>query len=101
LSADEKSFRHGDRALTALVARFERLGSEPGRLRASVFGGARVLSSMSELMHLGRRNVEYALGWLTEAGISVVASDLLGSVGRRLDFHVGSGSTSVRVLGVD
>ena len=78
----------------ALVA-----GSEPRRLCASVFGGARVLSSMSDVMHLGRRNAEYALDWLAEAGIPIVASDLEGNVGRRLDFHIGSGTTSVRVLG--
>ena len=99
LSADETSFRHGDRALAALVSRLERLGSEPRRLCASVFGGARVLSSMSDVMHLGRRNAEYALDWLAEAGIPVLTSDLLGSAGRRLDFHVDNGTTSVRVLG--
>jgi len=99
LVADEQSFRHGDRALAALLSRLERLGSERRRLSASVFGGARVLASMSDVMHLGRRNAEYALDWLAEAGIPVVASDLHGNVGRRLDFHIGSGTTSVRILG--
>jgi chemotaxis protein CheD len=98
-SADEQSHRYGDRALTALVERLARLGSDPRRLCASVFGGAAVLSSMSEVMHLGRLNAEYALDWLAEAGIGVVASDVLGSVGRRLDFNIGSGKTSLRLLG--
>jgi len=62
-------------------------------------GWWRVLSSMSDVMHLGRRNAEYALDWLAEAGIPVLTSDLLGSAGRRLDFHVDNGTTSVRVLG--
>jgi chemotaxis protein CheD len=99
LSPDEQSFRHGDRALAALVSRLERLGSESRRLCASVFGGARVLSSMSDVMHLGRRNAEYAIDWLAEAGIPVVNSELLGNHGRRLDFHIDSGATSVRTLG--
>ncbi|HET7543263.1 MAG TPA: chemotaxis protein CheD [Polyangiaceae bacterium] len=98
-TADEKSLRYGDRALTALVERLAQLGAERRRLCASVFGGAAVLSGMSEVTHLGRLNAEYALDWLAEAGIGVVASDVLGSVGRRLDFHPGSGQTTVRLLG--
>jgi len=99
LSPDEQSFRHGDRALASLVSRLERLGSERRRLSASVFGGARVLAGMSDVMHLGRRNAEYALDWLAEAGIPVVTSELLGNHGRRLDFNVDSGATSIRMLG--
>jgi len=98
-SSNETSFRYGDRALAGLVERLLRLGSEPGRLCASVFGGANVLSNMSEMTHLGHGNAEYALDWLADAGIWVVTSDLLGSVGRRLDFHIGNGKTSVRLLG--
>jgi chemotaxis protein CheD len=98
-SADDHSHRYGDRALSALVERLAGLGSAPRRLFASVFGGAAVLSSVSEVMHLGRLNAEYAFDWLADAGIGVVASDVLGSVGRRLDFHIGSGRTSLRLLG--
>jgi chemotaxis protein CheD len=98
-SAEERSFRYGDQSLLAMVERLERLGSSRRELSASVFGGARMLSSISETLHLGRRNAEFALDWLREQRIQVVASGLLGDLARRLDFDLGSGSCSARPLG--
>lgn len=99
LSANERSFRHGDRALAELLSRLLRLGCDRSNLGASVIGGARVLSSFSDVMHLGRRNSEFAVEWLRDEGIPIVVSDVLGNCARRLDFHVGDGTCSVRLLG--
>jgi chemotaxis protein CheD len=98
-SAEERSFRYGDRSLLAMVERLERLGSSRHKLCASVFGGARMLSGVSETLHLGRRNAEFALDWLYEHRIQVIASGLLGDLARRLDFDLSSGSCSARPLG--
>ncbi len=98
-SAEERSSRYGNRALPSLVERLERLGSQRRQLCASVFGGARVLFAASDLMHLGRRNVEFALGWLEREGITVVASGVLGNAARRLDFDVATGICFERPLG--
>jgi chemotaxis protein CheD len=72
LSTLEMSSRYGTRAMPTLLSRLERLGSERRSLSASVFGGACVLFGGSELMHLGRRNVDFAVGFLDIIGISVV-----------------------------
>lgn len=98
-SEHERSFRYGDRSLLAMVERLERLGSSRHKLCASVFGGARMLSGISETLHLGRRNAEFALDWLYEQRIQVVASGLLGDLARRLDFDLSSGACSARPLG--
>jgi chemotaxis protein CheD len=98
-SADVTSTRYGDQAMKALVERLERLGSDRRQLTASVFGGARVLFEMTELMHLGRRNVDFALEWLSNEGIQVVAQGVLGQAARRLEFDIASGECTERKLG--
>jgi chemotaxis receptor (MCP) glutamine deamidase CheD len=98
-SPSETSCRYGSRAMPTLVERLERLGSQRRQLCASVFGGARVLFTASELMHLGRRNVDYALEWLEQQGITVVTSSVLGERARRLDFDLHTGTCSERALG--
>jgi chemotaxis protein CheD len=98
-SSLETSSRYGARAMPTLLSRLERLGSERRSLSASVFGGACVLFGGSELMHLGRRNVDFALGWLEENGITVVERRVLGERARRLEFDIESGHCTERLLG--
>lgn len=98
-SPHETSCRYGSRAMPTLVDRLVRLGSQPRQLCASVFGGARVLFAASDLIHLGRRNVDFALEWLEQHDITVIASSVLGSRARRLDFNVETGECSERALG--
>ena len=98
-SSHETSCRYGSRAMPALVERLERLGSQRRQLCAHVFGGARVLFAASDLVHLGRRNVDFALEWLEQNGITVVSSSVLGSHARRLDFNLETGECSERALG--
>lgn len=98
-SPHERSLRHGDVASLELLSRLLRLGCRRSQLCASVYGGARVLSEVSDLMHLGRRNAEFAIEWLHQQDIAIAATDILGNCARRLDFHVSDGSASVRLLG--
>jgi chemotaxis protein CheD len=95
----DSSFRYGNVAMAGLWRELERLGAGPIGLRARVFGGARVLSGLSELMHLGKRNVDYALGWLAERRIPVVERQVLGDRARRVEFCVSDGNARVRLLG--
>ena len=95
----ETSSRYGNRAMPLLVERMERLGSQRRQLCASVFGGARLLFAASELMHLGRRNADFAMEWLEKNDITVVNSSLLGVAARRLDFDVETGVCRERPLG--
>ena len=95
----ETSSRYGNRAMPLLLERMERLGSQRRQLCASVFGGARVLFTASELMHLGRRNADFAMEWLEKNDITVVASSVLGTAARRLDFDVQTGACRERPLG--
>lgn len=99
-SSFETSSRYGNRAMPMLLERMERLGSNRSQLCASVFGGARVLFDAPQLMHLGRRNADFALDWLEQNSITVVLSSVLGNAARRLDFDVETGFCQERPLGV-
>lgn len=98
-SEHEHSWRYGARAMPALVERLVRLGSEPRQLCANVFGGARVLADMPEMAHLGRGNVDFALDWLEQERITVVASSVLGTRARKVELDLASGACSQRLLG--
>src|SRR5690242_19096441 len=95
-SAHELSTRYGNRAMRTLVDRLVRLGSEPRRLCASVYGGARVLFGDTEFLHLGRQNVEFAMQWLADAGVSVVGTGVGGMSARRIEFNATTGVCSER-----
>jgi chemotaxis protein CheD len=95
----EPSSRYGEHAMTSLWHELLRLGAGPAGMRACVFGGARVLAGLSDLMHLGQRNVEYAVEWLTERRVPIEDRNVLGSHARRVEFRVGDGVASVRILG--
>jgi chemotaxis protein CheD len=98
-AGESSSFRYARPALDGLLAAVEELGGTARRMQACVFGGARVLPGISDLMHLGERNVEFAFAWLMERRIPAVTRDVLGSLARRVEFHLADGSSHVRVLG--
>lgn len=93
------SFRYGDGAMKGLLDRMERLGCEARQLCAHVYGGAKVLSSISETLHLGQLNTEFAFAWLEQRQISVMSSGVLGGRARRLELDVASGRCVEQVLG--
>lgn len=96
---DQNVERYGQGALDTLLSRLLRLGCTTKSLQAGVFGGACVLRELADLMHLGERNVAFALKWLREQQIEIVARDVLGRQARRLEFSAADGSTHVRLLG--
>lgn len=93
------STRYGDGAMPSLLERMLRVGADLHVLCAQVFGGARVLSAMTETTHLGQSNVEYALKWLDANHIPVMRTEVLGSTARRLEFDVACGAAQVGEIG--
>jgi len=71
--------RYGNVAISILLQKLLEAGASRGHLRAKVFGGGCLFSSMREPaahkeQHLGSRNVEIALETLTKAQIPVVST---------------------------
>jgi chemotaxis protein CheD len=95
----ELSPRYAAPAIDALVARVRALGSRNGSLTAKRVGGACVIDAFRRPVgHLGERNVDAAREQLAVAGVPIVAEDVGGSRGRRLQFSLADGSAVVKVL---
>jgi chemotaxis protein CheD len=90
--------RFGPEAMTELLAAMCRLGSEPSRLEAKVFGGTCRMGEGGAAGTLGHRNYLVAQSFLEHARIPIVAEDVGGERGRRLWFYVEDGSVWVNTL---
>jgi chemotaxis protein CheD len=98
-TSGEPSTRYGEHAMATLWNQVLALGAPPSGVRAYVYGGARVLAGISDLMHLGQRNVECAVGWLAERRIPIDDRNVLGTFARRVEFRVNDAVATVRILG--
>jgi chemotaxis protein CheD len=90
--------RFGRRAMDLLVEQMLAAGAVHANLVAKVMGGAHVLWNGSATGQLPDRNVEFALSYLSRAGVPVAAQDTGGQRGRRVGFDVLSGQVFVEKL---
>jgi chemotaxis protein CheD len=86
--------RFGDVGMRQLLDELKRLGAQPSRLRAAVFGGS-APPIAAESGHLGERNVAAANTFLTANGIAIVQRDVGGAGGRKVVFVPASGRAEV------
>jgi chemotaxis protein CheD len=89
--------RFGDVAIPALVQRLRDAGAAQGgvaqgRLRAKLFGGARVHDGWQDI---GKANVEFAQHSLVDLGIVLVSQDVGRDVVRRVRFRPCDGTSCV------
>lgn len=89
------SARYGACAMKHLLERLEMLGARRDNLEAKLFGAGRVMAGVSDI---GEKNAAFALGYLDERGIPVVASDLGDSCPRKLVFFPATGRVFVKRL---
>src|SRR5882757_11342682 len=95
--------RYGNVAISILLQKLLEAGASRGQLRAKVFGGGCLFSSMREPaahkeQHLGSRNVEIALETLTKAQIPVVSTVVGVDRGQRILFRTDTGDAEIKVL---
>lgn len=86
--------RFGDVAMKQLMDDLKKLGANPARLRAAVFGGS-APPIAAESGHLGERNVQAAAAFLAAQGISIVQKDVGGAGGRKVIFLPAAGRADV------
>jgi chemotaxis protein CheD len=75
------SARYGVNAMELLINKMMMLGANRNRLQAWVFGGANVLSGMSDI---GKCNIDFALKYLKTEKISVSAQNIGGVLPRKI-----------------
>lgn len=90
--------RYGINAMELLINKVMRLGARRDHLKAKVFGGAHLFSSISCDNSVGRKNAEFALEFLNKEGIGITAKDLGGNRPRKVFFYTDSGRAIVKQI---
>lgn len=88
-------FGHGVNGMELLINGLLRLGAERSRLKAKVFGGARMMHGLSEE---GSRNGQFVVDYLSREAILHVGGDLGGNRARRLEFWPGTGRARLKYV---
>ena len=90
--------RYGDYLMELLVNGLMKQGAHRDRLEAKLFGGARMMSGLSDI---GQKNAEFAESYLKYEGIKLVSKDLGGQRGRRLEYWPVSGRARQSYVAAD
>ena len=79
---------YGVHLMELLINGLMRSGANRSRLEAKIFGGARMLSGLSDI---GKKNVEFVHRFLEHEGIQLVGGNVGGNQGRRVQYwpHTG------------
>ena len=91
------SARYGGYAMEVLINHLLKLGARRSNLEAKVFGGGKVMASLSSA-NVGERNASFVLDYLKTEQIPVAAQDLLDVHPRKVYFFPGSGRVMVKKL---
>jgi chemotaxis protein CheD len=92
------SARFGNVAMKELLDGLRNAGGRLPFLQARVFGGACMFAQMSTSAHLGMKNVELAVDFLSRSGIEVVEANTGGSRGRKLTYRTDEGSVCLKSI---
>lgn len=87
----ESPLRYGSQAIPALLNEFKRAGSRPADLRAKIIGGAHSTNS-EHSQHVGTANAAIARHILAKFGVRILAEEVGGRAGRRVEFNTFDGS---------
>lgn len=85
---NSRSEAYGVHLMEVLLNNLMVQGADRSRLEAKIFGGASMISGLSDI---GRKNANFAKRFLNHEGISVLAEDIGGDRGRRIEYWPSSG----------
>lgn len=86
--SDQDATRYGVNAMEVLINGLLKRGAVRQRLVAKLFGGANVISGLSDV---GASNAAFAEKFLADEGIALIGGDLRGTSARRIQFWPLSG----------
>lgn len=87
--------RYGNFAMENLVNEILKNGGGRGRLEVKLFGGGRILASMSDI---GARNIDFVREYIRREGLKLAAEDLGDVCPRRVYFFPATGVVRVKRL---
>lgn len=99
----EKNFniyKYANTAIPYLVDQLKKNGARSFALKAKIAGGAQMfkLSTNSNVMRIGDRNIEAVEKALQQINIPIVAKDVGGNSGRTIEFDPDTGCLNIRTV---
>jgi chemotaxis protein CheD len=91
------SARYGTYAMEVLINHLMKMGARRSALEAKVFGGGRVMASLTS-SQVGENNARFVLDFLATEGIAVAAQDLLDIYPRKVYYFPSTGRVLVKKL---
>jgi chemotaxis protein CheD len=87
--------RYGSYAMESLINDLLKLGASRNRLEIKLFGGGRILTSMTDV---GARNIDFIHAFLQIEGYRIAAEDVGGTQPRKVIYFPAAGKVKVRKL---
>ncbi len=97
----EKSTRYGISAMEVLISEMQKKGAGRKNLQAKVFGGGRVLKSMSNTESIGDRNIGFTRAFLKLEGIKIDRENVGETFGRKIFFLVGKNRVFMKKVAIE
>jgi len=102
--SNQKNFNPGkfaDTAIEALIEDMLKFGASRNNIVSKIAGGAQMfkLKADSNIMQIGKRNVEAVRAKLQQLNIKIIAEDVEGNYGRTIEFYCETGELTVKTIG--
>lgn len=97
LSSLSESARYGNWAMEYLINEILKNGGDKRNLEVKVFGGGKVLESMSKI-DIGKKNIDFVHQFIVNEALQLVAEDVGGLYPRKVLYFPDTGSVKVRKL---
>ena len=94
-SGDFTNMKYGVNAMELLINSLMKQGASRARMVAKVFGGARMTPGLTDI---GRTNADFALGFLEDEGIPILAQSTGGTSARKIRFFPADGRVQQRLV---
>jgi chemotaxis protein CheD len=94
-SIDGRATRYGSASMEQLINSILRAGGTRADLEVKIFGGANVMSALSDI---GMHNITFVRDFLRQEGLSVVSEDVGDTCPRHVQYFPMSGRARVRHL---
>ena len=89
------SSRYGNWAMEYLINAILKQGGRRENLEVKLFGGGQVLANMTDV---GKRNIEFAINYLKNEGLTIIAKDVGGTYPRKVLYFPDTGAVKMRKL---
>lgn len=94
-SAVSSAARYGNWAMEFLINEILKLGGTRRNLEIKVFGGANVMSNMTDI---GERNIDFVRKYIYEENFELAASDVGGIYPRKIIYFPATGAVKMRKI---